>query len=102
MTGAPLEPRIVPFRGVYWQLRPAGRALVRGLIYPVPDPALAFLGVHFTRRTDGQVWVGPNAILALAREGYRRLDIDPRQTLQMFTWPGFYQLADTGAWAFGR
>jgi L-2-hydroxyglutarate oxidase LhgO len=70
--GEPAAPRIVPFRGEYWQLRDDRRSLVRGLIYPVPDPALPFLGVHLTRRTDGAVWIGPNAILGLAREGYGR------------------------------
>jgi (S)-2-hydroxyglutarate dehydrogenase len=93
MTGAPRDPRIVPFRGEYWSLRPHGRSLVKGLIYPVPDPAFPFLGVHFTRRADGEVWLGPNAILALAREGYRRRDIDPGELLSLLAWPGFYRLA---------
>jgi len=93
MTGAPRDPRIVPFRGEYWSLNPHGRSLVKGLIYPVPDLAFPFLGVHFTRRTDGEVWLGPNAILALAREGYRRRDIDPRELLTLLAWPGFYRLA---------
>jgi (S)-2-hydroxyglutarate dehydrogenase len=93
MTGAPREPRIVPFRGEYLQLEGESRSLVRGLIYPVPDPAFPFLGVHFTRRTDGQVWVGPNALLAFAREGYRRLTIDPREMFGLLGWPGFYRLA---------
>ncbi|HEX6492468.1 MAG TPA: L-2-hydroxyglutarate oxidase, partial [Candidatus Dormibacteraeota bacterium] len=68
--------RVVPFRGDYWLLRDGGRRLVRGLIYPVPDPALPFLGVHATRRADGAVWVGPSAVLALARRGYRRGAVD--------------------------
>jgi L-2-hydroxyglutarate oxidase len=93
MTGALREPRIVPFRGEYLQLEGESGSLVRGLIYPVPDPAFPFLGVHFTRRTDGQVWVGPNALLAFAREGYRRLTIDPREMFGLLGWPGFYRLA---------
>ena len=75
LTGDDPEPRIVPFRGDYYTLTPDATALVRGLIYPVPDPRFPFLGVHFTRRIDGSVWAGPNAVLAFAREGYRRRDI---------------------------
>ncbi len=71
MTGAPLEPRIVPFRGDYYVLRPERRDLVRGNIYPVPDPRFPFLGVHFTPRMNGDLWLGPNAVLAFSREGYR-------------------------------
>ncbi len=93
MTGAPREPRIVPFRGEYWRLGPGRESLVRGLIYPVPDPAFPFLGVHFTRRVDGEVWVGPNAILALAKEGYRRLRIDVPDLVRLLAWPGFYRMA---------
>ena len=70
------DPQIVPFRGVYLLLRPERRHLVRGLIYPVPDPSLPFLGVHLTRRIDGEILLGPNAVLALAREGYRGRDMD--------------------------
>jgi len=68
--------RVVPFRGAYWRLRPGREQLVRGLIYPVPDPALPFLGVHATRRADGAVWLGPSAVLALSRRGYRRGAVD--------------------------
>ncbi len=75
LSGAPPEPRIVPFRGDYLVLRPERRHLVRGLVYPVPDPAFPFLGIHTTVRPDGEVWLGPNAVLALAREGYRRRDV---------------------------
>jgi L-2-hydroxyglutarate oxidase LhgO len=71
-AGAPRHPRIVPFRGDFWQLRPQRTELVRGLVYPVPDPRVPFLGVHATRRIDGTVWLGPSAVLALSREGYRR------------------------------
>ena len=77
-SGAPAEPRIVPFRGDYLALRPERRHLVRGLVYPVPDPAFPFLGIHTTTRPDGEVWLGPNAVLALAREGYRRRDVSLR------------------------
>jgi (S)-2-hydroxyglutarate dehydrogenase len=72
----PGGPAVVPFRGDFWMLRPERAHLVRGLVYPVPDPALPFLGVHATRRADGSVWLGPNAVPALAREGYRRGAVD--------------------------
>ena len=78
LAGAEVGPAILPFRGEYWRLVPEKADLVRGLIYPVPDPRYPFLGVHFTRRVDGTVDLGPNAVLGLAREGYRRRDIDPR------------------------
>ena len=71
----PAAPRIIPFRGDYYTLTPAARPLVRGLIYPVPDPRFPFLGVHLTKRHDGEVWAGPNAVLAFRRTGYRRRDI---------------------------
>ena len=73
-SGQPTVPRIMPFRGEYWALRSERTSLVRGLIYPTPDPSLPFLGVHLTKRIDGGVLVGPNAVLATAREGYRRGD----------------------------
>src|SRR5207249_5330398 len=63
MTGAPAAPQIVPFRGKYYSLRPAARSLVRGLVYPVPDPTFPFLGAHFTKQISGEVWTGPNAVL---------------------------------------
>ncbi len=78
MSGERPREQIVPFRGDYWLLAPDARPLVRGLLYPVPDPGFPFLGVHFTRRVDGEVWAGPNAVLAFAREGYRRRDLSPR------------------------
>jgi L-2-hydroxyglutarate oxidase LhgO len=91
--GAP-EPRIVPFRGDYWQLRPAARALCRNLISPVPDPAFPVLGVHATRRIGtGEVWLGPNAVLAFAREGYRRLDLRPGDLAAALANRGFQRLA---------
>lgn len=87
-SGQPAEPRIMPFRGEYWQLRADRRHLVRGLIYPVPDPALPFLGIHLTRKIDGTVLVGPNAILAGAREGYRRTAFVARDVWDALVWPG--------------
>jgi L-2-hydroxyglutarate oxidase LhgO len=86
-------PRIVPFRGDYYTLTPAARHLVRGLIYPVPDPELPFLGVHFTPRIDGDVWAGPNAVLALAREGYHRRSFRPDQLAETVAYRGFRRLA---------
>jgi L-2-hydroxyglutarate oxidase LhgO len=94
LSGAPKEPRIVPFRGDYWQLRPERRYLTRNLIYPVPDPKFPFLGVHFTRRIDDDaVWLGPNAVLALAREGYRRSTIRLGDLSQTLHYSGFRQMA---------
>jgi L-2-hydroxyglutarate oxidase LhgO len=101
LSGAPRDPRIVPFRGDYWVLRPDRRDLARNLIYPVPDPAFPFLGVHFTRRLDdGAVWLGPNAVLAFAREGYRRLDLRPRDLAEAVSYSGFQKLA-TKFWQTG-
>lgn len=95
--GAPAAPQaktqIVPFRGDYYSLLPEARHLCRGLIYPVPDPSLPFLGVHFTRRVDGEVWAGPNAVLALAREGYARTSFDRRDAAETLRHPGFRRLA---------
>lgn len=85
--------RIVPFRGEYAELRPERRHLVRGLIYPVPDPRFPFLGVHVTRRITGEVEAGPNAVLALSREGYRRCDFSLRDTLELAAFPGFWIMA---------
>jgi L-2-hydroxyglutarate oxidase LhgO len=94
LSGGQADPAIIPFRGDYWQLRPQRRDLVRNLVYPVPDPAFPFLGVHFTRRiTDGAMWLGPNAVLAFAREGYRRRDLRPRDLAQVLAHPGFRRLA---------
>jgi L-2-hydroxyglutarate oxidase LhgO len=95
MTGAggPGTPRIIPFRGDYYTLVPEARPLVRGLVYPVPDPRFPFLGVHLTRRIDGEVWAGPNAVLAFAREGYGRLDVDVRELASVLAYPGFRKLA---------
>ncbi len=85
--------RIVPFRGEYYRLTAERRSLVRHLIYPVPDPALPFLGVHFTRRIDGEVEAGPNAVLALRREGYGRFSFSLADTLGTLAFPGFWRLA---------
>jgi len=85
--------RIVPFRGDYFALRPQAQRLCRNLIYPVPDPAFPFLGVHVNRRPDGAVWAGPNAVVALAREGYRRRDVNVAEAVGTLTYPGFLRLA---------
>ncbi len=94
MTGdaGPDQPRIVPFRGDYYTLKPEARHLVRGLIYPVPDPRFPFLGVHLTKRIDGEVLAGPNAVLATAREGYRRTDLSLRDAGEALAYPGFLRL----------
>jgi len=86
-------PAIVPFRGEYYRLTPSRAGLVRGLIYPVPDPRYPFLGVHLTRRVDGGVDVGPNAVLALSREGYRRGSLTAVDLWETVRWPGFRRLA---------
>jgi L-2-hydroxyglutarate oxidase len=91
MAGNRDEAKIVPFRGEYCQLRPERQYLVRNLIYPVPDPGLPFLGVHCTRLIHGGVDVGPNAVLALAREGYRRTDFSLRDTIETLTYRGFWR-----------
>jgi L-2-hydroxyglutarate oxidase LhgO len=93
LSGAPVEPRIVPFRGDYVVLKPERRHLVRGLIYPVPDPAFPFLGIHTTVRADGEVLRGPNAVLAFAREGYRRRDLSLRDVGETLRSRGFRRLA---------
>ena len=93
LTGDDGSERIVPFRGDYYRLTPDARTLVRGLIYPVPDPRFPFLGIHFTRRHDGAVWAGPNAVLALARDGYKRYDVDLREVIAIAGHAGFRRLA---------
>lgn len=92
MSGSDPGVRIVPFRGEYYSLRPEAAQYCRTLIYPVPDPALPFLGVHFTRSVDDHVHCGPNAVFAFAREGYRRRDIDLRDLADALGFPGFYRL----------
>jgi L-2-hydroxyglutarate oxidase LhgO len=93
LAGDTEGPAIVPFRGEYYRLVPERGHLVRGLIYPVPDPRYPFLGVHFTRRVGGSVDVGPNAVLALAREGYRPRDIALGDLWETLREPGFRRLA---------
>ena len=93
MTGDAADERIVPFRGDFYAFAPEARSLVSALVYPVPDPSLPFLGVHFTRRIDGEVWAGPNAVLALAREGYKRLEFNLRDARDVFGFRGFWRLA---------
>ncbi|HEX5405439.1 MAG TPA: L-2-hydroxyglutarate oxidase [Pseudonocardiaceae bacterium] len=83
---------VVPFRGEYYELRPRARGLVRGLIYPVPNPALPFLGVHLTRMLDGSVHAGPNAVLALSREGYRWSDVSIRDISEVARFPGMWRM----------
>jgi L-2-hydroxyglutarate oxidase LhgO len=92
MAGARIDVQIVPFRGEYYTIAPQRRSLVKNLIYPVPDPALPFLGVHFTRTIDGMVEAGPNAVLALAREGYRKTDFSPHDLQETLTFPGFWRM----------
>jgi (S)-2-hydroxyglutarate dehydrogenase len=92
-SGRPADPRIVPFRGEYYALRPRREALVRGHVYPVPDPALPFLGVHLTRTVSGGVLVGPSAALALALGGYQRRDVALRDMGETWTWPGTRRMA---------
>lgn len=94
-AGDDADPRIVPFRGEYLLLRPEARSLVNGLVYPVPDPRYPFLGVHLTPRVDGEVMVGPNAVLALAREGYRWGTVSVGDLRELATSPGFRQFART-------
>ena len=94
LAGVDPPARIVPFRGEYFELTPrAARRLVRGLIYPVPDPQFPFLGVHLTRMIDGTVHAGPNAVLALAREGYRWSNVNPRDIADFATYAGLWRLA---------
>jgi len=93
LAGDGADPRVVPFRGEYYELRPDRRELVHSLVYPVPDPRYPFLGVHLTRRVDGGVLVGPNAVLALAREGYRWADIRVGDLRDTLVWPGFRRMA---------
>jgi L-2-hydroxyglutarate oxidase len=93
LAGAPPDPRIVPFRGAYLRLHPERRHLVNGLIYPVPDPALPFLGVHLTRHVDGDVLVGPTALMAPARDAYRLRRVEPRDVAATLAWPGTWRMA---------
>jgi L-2-hydroxyglutarate oxidase len=92
-AGAPADPRIVPFRGGYLRLRPERVGLVHGNVYPVPDPELPFLGAHFTRRVDGQVLIGPSALIAAARDGYRPWRVRPGDLRETLAWPGTWRMA---------
>jgi L-2-hydroxyglutarate oxidase len=106
LAGTTPPVRIVPFRGEYYELEKSRESLVRSLIYPVPDPAFPFLGVHFTRMVHGGVEAGPNAVLSFKREGYRRTDFDAREAWDTLSYPGFWRLAGkywrTGAGEFYR
>jgi L-2-hydroxyglutarate oxidase LhgO len=93
LSGVRPSTRILPFRGEFYKLRPEAQHLVRGLIYPVADPNFPFLGVHFTRLIQGGVECGPNAVLAWAREGYRKTDINPRDMAEWLTYGGFWRMA---------
>jgi L-2-hydroxyglutarate oxidase LhgO len=92
-SGADAEPRIVPFRGSYYRLRPAARHLVRGLIYPVPDPRYPFLGIHLTRTIHDEVLVGPNAFLGFSRDDYAGWAFNWADVHETLTWPGFPRFA---------
>ncbi len=93
MMGEDVDVRIVPFRGEYYTLKPESHHLVSGLVYPVPDPRFPFLGVHFTRNIHGYVEAGPNAVLALKREGYRKSDVDIGDAWDSFSYSGFWKMA---------
>jgi len=92
-TEPDLPLRILPFRGEYYKLKPSSPRLVNHLIYPVPDPAFPFLGVHFTRMINGGVECGPNAVFAFGREAYQKTDFNLRDTLEALAWPGFHKVA---------
>ena len=92
LSGVDAGAKIVPFRGEYYELEPERRYLVRNLIYPVPDPNFPFLGVHFTRSVEGGVEAGPNAVLGLAREGYKKKDLNARDLAETLSYPAFWRL----------
>jgi (S)-2-hydroxyglutarate dehydrogenase len=92
MAGVQTELEIVPFRGEYYEMKPECRHLVKALIYPVPDPRFPFLGVHFTRRVNGSVEAGPNALLALRREGYTGAGVDLSEATETLRFPGFWKM----------
>lgn len=93
LTKPNVDYRIIPFRGEYYMIKPEKQYLVKNLIYPVPDPAFPFLGVHFTRMVHGGVEAGPNAVFAFKREGYKRTDFDLGETWEAITWKGFQKVA---------
>jgi L-2-hydroxyglutarate oxidase len=90
-AGERRDMRILPFRGEYYKIRPERQHLVRNLIYPVPDPSFPFLGVHFTRLIHGGIEAGPNAVLAFAREGYRKTDFNARDLFDALSYRGFWR-----------
>jgi len=98
MSGVKPQAKIVPFRGEFYELKPEAHYLCNNLIYPVPDPSFPFLGVHFTRMIDGSIECGPNAVLAFAREGYRKFDINLRDLFESLTYSGFRKMA----WKYWR
>ena len=93
MMGESIDIRIIPFRGEYFTLSPESRSLVNGLVYPVPDPKFPFLGVHYTRNIHGEVDAGPNAVMALKREGYRKYDLDLKDSWATLSFPGFWKMS---------
>ncbi len=93
MTKPDLDVRIIPFRGEYYKLKDSSKTLVKNLIYPVPDPAFPFLGVHFTRMINGDVECGPNAVFSFKREGYSKISFDLKDTIESITWRGFHKVA---------
>ena len=98
MTGMAYDLQIIPFRGEYYELKPEASHLVKNLIYPIPDPAFPFLGVHFTRMINGGIEAGPNAVLAFAREGYTRNKLNINELMSSLMWPGFQKVA----WKYWR
>jgi (S)-2-hydroxyglutarate dehydrogenase len=92
-SGIDTDLKIVPFRGEYYKLRPEKRYLVKNLVYPVPNPQFPFLGVHLTRMINGEVEVGPNAVIGFKREGYKKTDFDAKDVLDIFSFKGFWKLA---------
>ena len=93
MMGVDVGVKIVPFRGEYFSIIPEKEHMVKGLIYPVPDPSMPFLGVHFTRRINGSVEAGPNAVLAFAKEGYKKTDVNLKDTLGTLSYSGFWKMS---------
>ena len=93
MMGVDVGVKIVPFRGEYFSIIPEKEHMVKGLIYPVPNPSMPFLGVHFTRRINGSVEAGPNAVLAFAREGYKKTDVNLKDTLGTLSYSGFWKMS---------
>ena len=93
LGGSKPSAKIIPFRGEYFELKEDRKGLCKNLIYPVPDPSFPFLGVHFTRMIEGGVECGPNAVLAFAREGYKKLDINLYDLFESLTYPGFIKMS---------